>query len=117
MAARPEHPNTRLSEQESPDGRSGPDCFLDQLQIAGGFLAAILHDVEAHSLAFDQHSNAGALNRGDVNEHVLAAAIGLNEAETLLSIEPFDFTVRHLDLEKTRVPPCAIARRAELQKG
>ena len=54
---------------------------------------------------------------GALGNAALAAAIGLNEAETLLSIEPFDFTVRHLDLEKTRVPPCAIARRAELRKG
>jgi hypothetical protein len=41
----------------------------------------------------------------------------LNEAEALLGIEPFDFTVRHLNLEKTRMPPRAIARRAELQEG
>ena len=32
----------------------------------------------------------GALNRADVDEHVLAAAIGLDEAETLGGVEPLD---------------------------
>ena len=41
-------------------------------------------------------AEAGAFNRRDMNKDVLAAALRLDEAVTLLRIEPFHGTCRHL---------------------
>jgi hypothetical protein len=63
----------------------------DFLELIGGGLAAalVLRDLVAHLLAFTQITQAGALDRADMNENVRAAIIGLDKAEALLTIEPF----------------------------
>ena len=43
-------------------------------------------------------AHAGAFDRADVNKDILAAVIGLNEAEALLAIEPLYRTLRHVTL-------------------
>ena len=45
---------------------------------------------ELQRLAVGQVGQAGLLDRGDVNEHVLAAIVADDEAEALLRIEEFD---------------------------
>ena len=66
------------------------------LQIVGGAAAiARRDDFEADALAFDQFAQIGAFNGADVNEHILAALIRLNEAVTFGSIEPFDRSDSH----------------------
>ena len=42
--------------------------------------------IEGDFLAFDQAPHSSTLKRGGVDEHVLAAAIRLNEAETFLVV-------------------------------
>jgi hypothetical protein len=61
------------------------------LELLSGHLAgpAVASDLEAELLAFLQIAHASALDRGDVDKHILAAVVRLNEAETLGGIEPF----------------------------
>ena len=53
-------------------------------QIVGRRLAraAIRHDLVGDLLAFTQRSKAGALDGADVHEHVVAAVIRLDEADS-----------------------------------
>jgi hypothetical protein len=48
----------------------------------------ICDDVEFELLPLVEGAQAGTLDRADVNEHILAAVIRLNEAEALLAVEP-----------------------------
>src|SRR4051812_390577 len=63
-----------------------------ELDVADGDLAAaaIFLGVERDLLAFGQAADASPLQRGRVNKHVLAAAIGLNEAEAFLIVIKFN---------------------------
>src|SRR5262249_52159797 len=58
----------------------------------------VLPALEAHRLALAEAAEFRALDRRDVDEHVFRAVLGLNEAETLRGIEPFDCTDGHLSL-------------------
>src|SRR5262245_26087941 len=49
-------------------------------------------DVEGDALPLGQRFEAGALDRGDVNEHVAPAVIGLDEAVAALGVEELDGT-------------------------
>src|SRR5436190_5084101 len=70
---------------------------LRQFDGADGDLAAarIVLRVELHLLALMQALDASPLERGGVNEHVLRAAFGLNEAEALLPIVELHCAVCH----------------------
>ena len=46
-------------------------------------------EVVGNLLVVGDAGQAGALNSGDVNEHVLAAALGCDEAEAFGCVEPF----------------------------
>jgi hypothetical protein len=61
-------------------------------ELIGGHLARalVLDELEGDLLTFPEIAHASALDCGDVDEHVLAAIIRLNEAETLGGIEPFN---------------------------
>jgi len=61
------------------------------LELLGRHLAGpvVAGDFEAELLAFLQIAHSSALDGGDVNEHILAAVVRLNEAKTLGGIEPF----------------------------
>jgi hypothetical protein len=65
-------------------------CRLDGAQVLGSRLAAsaVCDDVEGHLLAFAKAAHAGAFDRADMNEDILAAVLRLNEAEALLAVEP-----------------------------
>src|SRR5579871_4727142 len=67
------------------------------LEPVRGHLArpAILDQLEADLLPFLEVADAGALESADMDENVLAAIIRLNEAETLLSVEPFNGARAH----------------------
>jgi hypothetical protein len=72
---------------------------LGVLEVDGGGLALLAAlDLVAQFLAFPQAAEPGHLDRRDVHENVFGAVIGLNEAITLLRIEPFDRTNRHRSL-------------------
>jgi hypothetical protein len=61
-------------------------------------------------VTFVQGRQARAFNRGDVDEHVLAAVLGLNETKALGRVEPLNDTVRHLILKTSFGGPVADPR-------
>src|SRR3984893_5801267 len=71
-----------------------------RLQIGRGGLAAaaVGLDVERELLALDEIAHAGALDGGDVNEHIRAAGVLHDEAVALLGVEKLDGTLSHIAL-------------------
>ena len=65
------------------------------LQIFGRFLATVRDDLEAHLRAFLQAGVTSLFHRRDVDKHVPAAAVRLNEAIALRRIEPLNCSGRH----------------------
>src|ERR1051326_9392597 len=91
-------------EKKKEEGRPTPPPRLGSsgLQIDRRHLALLATlEVEADLLALLQVTEAGALDRRDVNEDVLRAILGLNEAEALRGVEPFDCTDGHLSLQRS----------------
>src|SRR6185437_15502712 len=75
------------------------DCVKrasDGLEIGRLGAARIRLDVERDLLALVQRAHAGRLDRGGVDEHVLAAAFRRDEAKALGGIEELNGTDRHL---------------------
>src|SRR5215475_739671 len=64
---------------------------LGELKIArrGLTCAPVRLDLEGDLLAFDEAAQTGPFERADMDEYVLAAVIGLNEAIAFLTIIPF----------------------------
>src|ERR1700722_20713224 len=79
--------------------RAEPDeiCLAGGAQIVGRRLAraAIGYDLVADLLALAQRSQAGALAGADVNEHVVATVVRLNEAEALGCVKPLHGSHAH----------------------
>src|ERR1700759_582137 len=65
---------------------------LDELQIDGLRATLVGFDFEADILAFVQAAQAGGLDSGDMNEHVLAAVLRRDESETLRRVEELNLT-------------------------
>ena len=65
------------------------DNIANRFEVACRDLAAAINQVELKLLALSQAFQPGALNRADVDEHVLTPAIALNEAEAFVCIEEF----------------------------
>src|SRR5260370_15959593 len=84
--------------KEKPAGVNRPPSL--QPQISGRLLAAVADDVVADLRAVWQTIIAGLLNRRDMDEHVLAAGVRLNEAITFLAVEPLHCPARHLPLPR-----------------
>ncbi len=61
-------------------------------QILGRGLSgpSIGYDFEGNLLSFIEAIQAGALNRADMHKDILAAVLGLDEAEALLTVKPLD---------------------------
>lgn len=64
---------------------------LSRSQVLGGGLAplAVGDRLVGDFLTFVEVAHAGAFDRADVNEHIPAAVVRLNEAEALLAVKPF----------------------------
>ena len=73
---------------------------LERLDLRRGHFARalIFLELEAHALTFVEASEACALNGRDVNEHICAAGLRLDEAEALLLVEPLYGAGSHVDL-------------------
>ena len=56
---------------------------------------APLFKIEADHLALIKRTQACLLDGGDVDEDILAAVVGLDEAKPLCWIEPFDGAMGH----------------------
>src|SRR5262249_9791704 len=69
-----------------------------RLQILRRLLAAVTDDFVFDNLTLVEGAQAGTLDRGDMDEHVPAAALGLNESIALRRIEPFHGASRHRGL-------------------
>src|SRR5262249_50441183 len=68
----------------------------DGLQVNRRCLAALaLLQVKADLLSLIEACEPGALDRRDVDEHILRSIARLDEAVSLLGIEPFDRAFRH----------------------
>src|SRR5215475_4997279 len=65
------------------------------LEIVCGLLAAIADDLIVDRLTFIERTKASTFDGGDMDEHVLAAGLGLNESVALRWVEPFDSASRH----------------------
>jgi hypothetical protein len=70
---------------------------LGDLEIFRGVLAAIFHKVIFDNLIFVEGREPGTLDRGDMDEDVLAAVIADDEAKTLLRVEEFDDALAFAD--------------------
>lgn len=73
------------------------DLCLDSLQLASGHLAAtlILFEDVADRLTFVQRAEARTFDGRNVHKNVVAAVIGLDEAEALLAVKPLNGSSRH----------------------
>src|SRR5581483_12348438 len=68
------------TQKARPRSRPRP-LWLNSLQILSGRFAGLTvhHDLERDTLAFSELTQAGAFNGADMDEHILAAAFGLDE--------------------------------------
>jgi len=82
-----------------PPGLRTPTLFCLQIDRGALTIPAGL-DLIAQLLAFLEAEDAGALNCADVDKHVLRPVIRLDEAITLLRVEPLHGAVGHLPLLK-----------------
>jgi len=73
--------------------RSKP--VLGELQVFSRGLATVFHEVERDLLAFGETGKTRALNGTNVDENVLSAIGGLDEAVTFFSVKPFDGALLH----------------------
>ena len=82
-----------------------PSRRSSNLQIFGAAFAAsgIDLDLKRYLLALGQVGQSGAFYGADMNEYIVAAIIWLNEAKSLLAVEPLDRTRCH-NLSLFRVP-------------
>ena len=90
-----------------PLARSGANCeaidvydrdeALHRFEVFSSRLAGLTvhHNLEGNPLTFTQFAEASAFDGADVDKHVLAAALGLNEPITLLRVEPLHGAVVH----------------------
>src|SRR5215831_11424308 len=74
------------------------------LEVLGGFLAAARHDLVCDDLPLIESAQSCALDRRNMDEHVLAAALGLNEPIAFGRIEPLHSAFRHSRLLLTPLP-------------
>src|SRR4051812_28145415 len=71
------------------------------LQVLSRVLTAIVHEFILNSLALIQSAQAGTFDRRDVDEHILASTLRLNESIALGWIEPFHVPSRHRRLRSS----------------
>jgi hypothetical protein len=70
---------------------------LENLQVLSAGLAAHLVNLGfvRNLLSFGEAGQASTLDSADVNEHIGAAVVRLNETEAFLAVEPLHSTSRH----------------------
>src|SRR6266478_1589753 len=74
---------------------SGHLASSTNLEVFGRFLSTIAHDFVLNDLAFIEGAQSCTFDSGNVDEHVLAAALRLNETISLGRIEPFHGPCSH----------------------
>ncbi|HWT30311.1 MAG TPA: hypothetical protein VN240_04710, partial [Propylenella sp.] len=86
------------------------DHIADDLEIRRRYLPAAVDEIERQLLPLGQALEPGPLNLADVDEHVLASFIALDEAEAFLRVEEFDLALAGPD--HLRRHPAAARRTA-----
>jgi len=86
-------PQPRINQTKNP--RYGGFLFFPQNELDFGYILGLgafgaLCNVEPYSLSFVQRFVTITLECGEVNKHILAT-VNLDEAKTLLGVEPLDF--------------------------
>jgi hypothetical protein len=78
---------------------------LSQREILSADLAPHLVGLglEVDLLALGETRKTSPLDRADMNEHIVAAVVGLNESEALLAVEPLHSTCRHFFFSKEHI--------------
>src|ERR1700722_20334153 len=76
-----------------------PDQPSLDLEIFRRRLAAVADNLVLDLLAFIERAEAGPLHRRDMDEHILPAALRLDEPVALGRIEPLHCSGRHNDLQ------------------
>src|SRR5262249_56939742 len=71
-----------------------------RFEILRRFLAAVADHFIFHRLTLVERGQPGTLDRGDMDEYISAAALGLNESIALRRVEPFHGASSH------HGPPC-----------
>src|SRR5262249_43948924 len=79
----------------SGSGEMSSTSWSTNLEILRRLFAAIADDLIFNRLTLIERRKAGAFHRGDMDEDVFAAALGLNESVALRRVEPFDSAGRH----------------------
>src|SRR5579859_4494024 len=87
-------------------------CVLDSADVRCLRALLALRHVELDALVVLEAAIAVGLDRRVVDEYVRLAAIGCDEAEALLAVEPLDRALSHdfLLLNAAGMPPCADPR-------
>src|SRR5712671_1628598 len=101
-----------------PEGKPAP-TFPDhalrrnhQVDRLGAFALLVRFDLECDALSFGQVLQPGSLHRGDVDKHIAAAVIGLDEAIATFSIEELDRTSHgHRETPPRTAPPLRALKR------
>src|SRR5690348_9076796 len=81
---------------------SYPRYHASGFQVHGGLLSALLLNVVTDLLSLVQAVKSSAVDSRDVNEHVLAAAVWLNEAKAFGRVEPLHGACRHCVYPRSR---------------
>src|SRR6266496_3834990 len=90
-----------ISRDDPPHECSGSrrlGCSTADLEVFGGLLAPIAGNFVLNDLPLVESAQAGTLDRGKVDEHILAAALRLNESVALGRVEPLHSSCGHLRL-------------------
>src|SRR3954463_1285913 len=84
--------------REGPRPQTRPGLFVvksGDADVLGLRTLGALRDVELDLLILVKRLVAAGLDGGEVDEHVLAAAVLRDEAETLVGVEPLDGSLSH----------------------
>ena len=67
---------------------AGRQLFYDGEVDSGDFAVALFFEIVCDFLAFIQTVQAGILDSGDVNKHIIAGFVRIDEAISLLRVKP-----------------------------
>src|ERR687889_506468 len=88
--------------------RSGPFVVKSDADVLGLRTLGALGQVELDLLVLVERLVAAGLDRGEVDEDVLAAAVLRDEAEALVSVEPLDGALCHVHFPCSCRGHCAL---------
>src|SRR5690349_4089730 len=98
-------PKTKRAAEAARFAFQFPETLHGLQVLRGAFATArVADDLERNLLAFRETADPGALDGGNVDEHVLRAIIRLNEAVALGAVEPFHGASGHMSLPSWRCP-------------